>query len=164
MCARCGTSHWHNPKPCANAIVVEDGKVLLGRRAAPPWQGAWGSPGGFCELGEHPIETVQREVFEETGLRVTVTGYIGVWVDDYADEPGDPDASVINVAYYHAVPAGGERGPIAAAEVSEIGWFGWEELPSDLAPPGTLAAVLASAREAYLNGTAATPLWDRPAT
>jgi 8-oxo-dGTP diphosphatase len=51
--------------------------VLLARRAYAPWQDAWGSPGGFCEVGEHPIETVEREVLEETGLRVSVTGYIG---------------------------------------------------------------------------------------
>jgi hypothetical protein len=30
--------------------------------------------------------------------------------------------------------------------VSELAWFGWDELPTDLAPPRTLAAVLAAAR------------------
>lgn len=37
--------------------------------------------------------------------------------------------------------------------MSELRWFGWDELPPDLAPPGTLEAVLAAAR-------AATPLPD----
>ena len=113
----------------------------------------WCSPGGFCELGEHPIETAEREVLEETGLRVAVTGYIGVWVETYADEPGDPDADVINVAYYSAVPLGGDETAFDRREVSELGWFGWDELPLDLAPPGTLEAVLAAAR-------AGTPLPD----
>jgi ADP-ribose pyrophosphatase YjhB (NUDIX family) len=154
-CTACGTNHWRNPKPCANAIVVGDGKVLLTRRAREPWKDAWCSPGGFCEVGEHPIDTVRREVLEETGLHVEVTGYIGVWVDDYPDEGAVPSPDVINVAYYHAVPAGGDDTAFDPHEVSEVRWFGWDELPSDLAPPGTLEAVLAAAR-------ANEPLPDRP--
>jgi ADP-ribose pyrophosphatase YjhB (NUDIX family) len=155
-CTACGLEHWTNPKPCANAIVVQDDKVLLTRRAFAPWKDAWCSPGGFCELGEHPIETVEREVFEETGIRVTVTGYIGVWVDHYADEPS-PNDTIINVAYYQAVPNGEPSGVSDDAEVSEIAWFGWDELPDELAPPGTLEAVLAAARV-----TPQAPLFDRP--
>jgi 8-oxo-dGTP diphosphatase len=146
-CARCGTSHWLNPWPGANAVVVEDGRVLLARRAHSPWNGRWGSPGGFCELGEHPADTVVREVREETGFDVEVTGYLGTWVHVYTDDPRDLDAGVINVAYYAAVLVpGSERGPVDPAEVSEVAWFGWDELPADLAPPGTLEAVLAVAR------------------
>ena len=152
-CSACGTSHYANPKPCANAIVVEDGRVLLARRSYAPWKDAWASPGGFVERGEHPIETVVREVEEETGLHVRVTGYIGVWADDYADESAVPGNDVINVAYYRAELVGGEE-QAQPGEVSEIGWFGWDELPAELAPPGSLEAVLAVAR-------AATPVLDR---
>jgi hypothetical protein len=28
-CSKCGTGHWRNPKPCANAVVVDDGRVLI---------------------------------------------------------------------------------------------------------------------------------------
>jgi 8-oxo-dGTP diphosphatase len=141
--------------------VVEGGRVLLVRRAYAPWKGAWCAPGGFCEVGEHPIETVQREVLEETGLHVAVTGYIGVWVDSYADRP-DEDAEMINVAYYHAVPPSGDSISLdeAGAEVSEVGWFEWDELPLELAPPGTLTAVLGAARRAHLDGSAVTSLPD----
>lgn len=111
-CDRCGTSHWLNPWPCANGIVVDDERVLLARRAHAPWFGMWGSPGGFCELGEHPLETVEREVREETGYEVEVTRYLGTWVDFYADDPGEPDAGVINVVYYAAVPTEGARGRV----------------------------------------------------
>jgi ADP-ribose pyrophosphatase YjhB (NUDIX family) len=156
-CGTCGTSHWLNPKPCANAIVVRDDKVLLARRAYAPWKDAWGSPGGFCEVGEHPIETVEREVLEETGLRVRVTGYLGVWVDEYADARAVPGTDVINVAYYRAERIGGDERDFDPAEVSELGWFAWDEVPADLAPPRTLPAVLAAAR----NATAA-PILDRP--
>jgi len=147
-CASCGTTHWLNPWPCANGIVVENHRVLLGRRAHAPWFELWASPGGFCELGERPEETVVREVREETGLDVEVRGYLGTWVDVYADDPSEPDAGVINVAYFTAVLTAGERGSLDPAEVSEIAWFGWDELPADLAPPETLRGVLDAARTA----------------
>jgi ADP-ribose pyrophosphatase YjhB (NUDIX family) len=145
-CTACGTSHYLNPWPCANGIVVRDGRVLLGRRAHDPWRGLWGSPGGFCELGEHPADTVVREVREETGLDVKVDRYLGTWIDVYADDAGEPDAGVINVAYYTASPIGDEPPRPDPAEVSELGWFGWDGLPADLAPPDTLVDVLAAAR------------------
>jgi ADP-ribose pyrophosphatase YjhB (NUDIX family) len=147
-CTRCGTSHWLNPWPCANGIVVENDRVLLGRRAHSPWYGLWGSPGGFTEPGERPEDTVVREVREETGLAVEVERYLGTWVDVYADDPDEPDAGIINVAYFTAVPTAGAHGRGDPAEVSEIAWFGWDELPGDLAPPGTLREVLAAARAA----------------
>jgi 8-oxo-dGTP diphosphatase len=125
--------------------VLQGGKVLLVQRAKDPWAGAWCAPGGFCDAGEHPIETVERETLEETGLRVAVTGYIGVWVDDYEDDTAAPSIDVINVAYYTAVPLGGPEGPIDDGEVSERRWFARDELPRALAPPRTLSAVLAAA-------------------
>jgi len=108
----------------------------------------WGSPGGFCELGEHPAETVIREVLEETGLDVEVTGYLDTWIDVYADDPSDPDAGVINVAYYTAAPTTNADGALDPLEVSELGWFAPDELPAELAPPGTLTDVLEAARAA----------------
>jgi ADP-ribose pyrophosphatase YjhB (NUDIX family) len=163
-CEACTTSHWLNPKPCANAIVVEHEKVLLVRRgyAASPWYGSWCAPGGFCEVGEHPIATAEREVREETGVAVAVTDYIGVWVDEYATEPGRGDAETINVAYYLAVRASEDDGSFDPLEVSEVGWFHWDRVPADLAPPVTLATVLTAARQRLAASADFSPLPDRP--
>jgi len=87
-----------------------------------------------------------REVLEETGLHAEIGDYVGTWVDVYSDDPRDPDAGVINVAYYTATLASDEPARIDPAEVSEIGWFPFDELPDELAPPGTLEAVLAAVR------------------
>jgi 8-oxo-dGTP diphosphatase len=144
-CTRCGASHWRNPLPGANGIVVREGRILLTRRAHAPWRGLWCSPGGFCELGEHPAETVVREAREEVGLEVEVEDYLGTWVDVYSDDADDPDAEVINVAYYTATLVRDEPPRLDPAEVSEIGWFAPDELPADLAPPETLEAALAAA-------------------
>lgn len=150
-CTRCGTSHWRNPVPGANGIVVHEGRVLLTRRAHGPWYGMWCSPGGFCEAGEHPVETMVREIREETGLDVEVGDYLGTWVHLYSDAAADPDAKFINVAYYTATLASESAPRVDPAEVSELGWFGWDGLPDDLAPPGTLEAVLAAARSPERN-------------
>ena len=113
-------------------------------------------------MGEHPITTAEREVREETGVAVAITGYIGLWVDEYTTEPGRSDAETINVASYHAVRASEDEGSFDPVEVSEVGWFHWDRVPADIAPPGTLATVLATARR-MLAGTADfSSLPDRP--
>ena len=138
---------------------MHEERVLLVRRANrdSPWYDSWCAPGGFCEVGEHPAETAVREVGEEAGLDVGIDRYLGTWVDVYADDSSEPDAEIINVAYYLAELEGNaERAP-DPAEVSEVGWFGWDELPRELSPPGTLEAVLAAARVALT-----TPERSRP--
>ena len=71
-CARCGRTLYHNSKPCAGALIVRDGCVLLVKRAVEPFKDYWDLPGGFLEAGEHPRDGMLREVREETGLDVRV--------------------------------------------------------------------------------------------
>ncbi len=40
--------------------------------------GTWGFPGGGIDPGESPEEAMHREVWEETGQRITVTGLLGL--------------------------------------------------------------------------------------
>jgi 8-oxo-dGTP pyrophosphatase MutT (NUDIX family) len=63
----------------AYAICVRDGQILLSR--SPSLDGGppeWVLPGGGMEHGEDPYDTVLREVVEETGYRIEVTGLLGV--------------------------------------------------------------------------------------
>ncbi len=57
-------------------VIIEDGKALLGLRRDIDW---WNLPGGGMELGETVDEALQREVLEETGLRVRVGRLVGVY-------------------------------------------------------------------------------------
>ena len=122
----------------------------------------WSAPAGFCDGLEHPIAAVEREVLEETGVRVEVTGFLGIWTDEYADVLGADDAELISVAYYYTVPVEEGTGVPDPDEVVETRWFPWDEVPTKLAPPGTLERVLATARDAWNAGMTATPLPDRP--
>jgi ADP-ribose pyrophosphatase YjhB (NUDIX family) len=162
-CARCGAEHWRNPKPGAGTIVVQEDSVLLVKRAHAPWKGAWAAPSGFCDPGEHPIETARREALEETGYEIEVTGYLGVWVHRHADDPIPEEAEVVNVSYYHAVPVGDPVASFDLGEVSELAWCAWDELPDELAPPSTLRSILEAARGAHRDGGTVHVLRDRSA-
>jgi ADP-ribose pyrophosphatase YjhB (NUDIX family) len=124
-CDACGFVAYANPKPTATAICVDErGRVLLTRRAIEPNVGAWDLPGGFVEEHEHPVETLRRELREETGLEVEPTAPVGIWMDEYG---GDSTArSTLNL-FWTARVVGGE--PRAADDVAELGWFGPDELP-----------------------------------
>ncbi|MFE9449346.1 NUDIX hydrolase [Streptomyces sp. NPDC006739] len=62
----------------AYAVCVRDGQVLLARSPGPGGVPEWVLPGGGMEHGEDPYDTVRRELAEETGYRIEVTGLLGV--------------------------------------------------------------------------------------
>ena len=60
------------PRVGVGAITVEDGKVLLVKRAIEPSKGLWAIPGGTLKLGETLQECATREILEETGITIKV--------------------------------------------------------------------------------------------
>jgi 8-oxo-dGTP diphosphatase len=58
------------PRAGVGAIVIKEGKVLLVKRAAPPNKNLWAIPGGMLELGETLQEGAEREILEETNIRI----------------------------------------------------------------------------------------------
>lgn len=121
-CAACGREFWDNPKPCGGAFVAHEGRLLLVQREKDPWAGHWDVPGGFSDGAEHPEATTVREVEEETGLAVRVTGLLGMWIDGYDDTV----AATLNV-YFHAV-ADDPAAAIARDETAAVRWFTAAEL------------------------------------
>ena len=60
-------------------VVIAPGpRILLIKRGAPPLAGRWSLPGGRLGGGETIAAAVEREVFEETGIRAAVGGLIEV--------------------------------------------------------------------------------------
>jgi ADP-ribose pyrophosphatase YjhB (NUDIX family) len=96
------------PSVSAHVFDVE-GRLLLVRQRD---MGVWSTPGGMIEPGERPADAVVREVWEETGLRVTperVSAVYGGPEFDVRYSNGDLTQYVI-VAFACAV-TGGELAP-----------------------------------------------------
>jgi 8-oxo-dGTP diphosphatase len=79
VCPLCGWVHYRNPVPAAGVILEREGRVLMVKRRYAPRAGAWCLPAGFMEYGETPEHCAVREVEEETGLLVRLTGLFGVY-------------------------------------------------------------------------------------
>lgn len=66
--------------PCGNGSYRSFPKVFLVHRNMPnepQWHDRWEFPGGKVEIGEHPRDTVEREIFEELGWRVVAGQQLG---------------------------------------------------------------------------------------
>jgi len=124
-CAACGFVVYASSKPTAAALCVDGDRVLLVRRAFPPFQGFWDIPGGFLEEGEDPVAGLRRELREETGLEIEPEDFLGIWIDRYG---GDSTAEATLNLYWTARVVGGE--PAAADDVAELRWFDRSELPA----------------------------------
>ena len=129
-CTQCGRPLYENSKPCASALVVRGGRVLLARRAVEPFKGCWDIPGGFLEAGEDPEAGAVRELLEETGLSIVPRELLGMWTDHYGDGPDS--VFTLNIYYLADSPHGEPR---ADDDVDELRWFLPTELPTDLAFP-----------------------------
>ena len=64
-----------NHKVSVAALVTnEEGKILL---VNSPWRG-WEYPGGLIEPGESFETALKREVREESGVEIEITGFVGI--------------------------------------------------------------------------------------
>ncbi|MEV7089628.1 NUDIX hydrolase [Streptomyces sp. NPDC093085] len=62
----------------AYAVCVQDGRILLARWVSKDGTKRWTLPGGGMDHGEDPVDTVVREVAEETGHTSEMTALLGI--------------------------------------------------------------------------------------
>ncbi len=113
------------PRVAVGVVVLKDGKVLLVKRRDPPSAGQWAIPGGSVRLGETLQQAAERELYEETGVRVQAEA--PVYIFDVIDH--DPSGRT----RYHYVIAdllaryvGGE--PTARDDAADARWLSPREL------------------------------------
>jgi 8-oxo-dGTP pyrophosphatase MutT (NUDIX family) len=131
------TDYYNDPQaPAPNALVPggqalvvdEAGRVLMQQRAD---SGNWSLPGGVMELGETIGQAVVREVREETGLDVELTGILGIFTDPghiiaYAD--GEVRQEFV-VTFTARVVGGRLRGSDESTEVRWVDPAEFDALP-----------------------------------
>jgi len=54
----------------AYCIIIKNSKILLIKKTRGPYTGKWDLPGGKIEFGEKIVNTLKREVLEETGYKI----------------------------------------------------------------------------------------------
>ncbi len=111
--------------PAAAVVVRRDREVLLCRRSIEPYAGLWALPAGYQEVDETIETAAVREVREETGLIVQLTGLVDVFTTP--DDPRKPSLLVV----YDGVEMDGELEP--GDECSEVAWMSLDALPRDIA-------------------------------
>lgn len=95
-CPACGAivETWRNPAPTADVVVHVPGRgVVLVKRGNPPY--GYALPGGFVEEGETVEHAAVREALEETGLRVRLSGLLGI----YSDPARDPRRHTMSTVF-----------------------------------------------------------------
>src|SRR5687767_13491790 len=109
---------------CAVLGFDKELKLLLIKRALPPFEGRWALPGGYVHDTESLDEAAERELLEETGVK-------RVYLDQlytFGDVDRFPGKRVISVAYYALVKLSDHR-VRAATDAKEAAWFAIGDIP-----------------------------------
>ncbi|MEO9969081.1 MAG: NUDIX domain-containing protein [Hyphomonadaceae bacterium] len=115
---------------CGAYITNSDGAVLLIKRLREPEAGAWGLPGGKVDFGESAELAVIREISEELGIQISLTGLAGM---TETIDGGDGRHWVAPV--YHAQIVSGEPRLMEPEKHGGWGWFVPLDMPPNLTTP-----------------------------
>jgi 8-oxo-dGTP pyrophosphatase MutT (NUDIX family) len=114
-------------------IGASDGRILLTREARDPE--TWILPGGGHEPGESFEETAEREVWEEAGVEIRVTGVWRAVRKRFVHREQPARRGYLLELFFTAEPVGGtpgvhpERWDEGSEEVLEARWF--DAVPED---------------------------------
>ena len=111
------------PVVAVDSVVKSEKGIVLIKRKFNPFKGFWSLPGGFVDFKEKVEDAVIRETLEETGLKVKIKNFVGVF--DIVDR--DPRWHVISLAYLAEIIGGKLK---AGEEVEEVKEF--EKLPEKI--------------------------------
>lgn len=104
------------------AVFNERGEILLVQEAK---SGGWTLPGGWADVWDTPSQGVEREVFEESGLRVKAHKLISVYDRDNQGHPAH-DFAIYKVTFLCALEGGT---PTISHETLAVQFFAEDALP-----------------------------------
>ena len=114
---KCGKSHFPRTDPAIITLISFKEKILLGRSPRFP-EGMYSTLAGFVEPGESLEQALEREVFEEVGVKVRNIKY-------FDSQPWPFPASLMLGFFAEATS---EKMNIDYNEIEDAHWFSIEEL------------------------------------
>lgn len=111
------------PKADVRALIVKNQQILMVQDKPT---GEWSLPGGFADVGYTPTENIIREVFEETGLQVTVQGLLDIF--DTAKRTDIPQPFQYYKMVFACQPVAGHFAE--NIETEQIAYFALDKLPA----------------------------------
>jgi ADP-ribose pyrophosphatase YjhB (NUDIX family) len=112
-----------------SGIAVEyQGKFLITQQSKGQWhEGKWAIPGGVIEPSLTVLENAKKEVKEEAGLDVEVTGLLGIQRRELKPKiPTDPTGILVYFLYHGKAQTNKVR--IQEEEIADYKWLTLEEL------------------------------------
>ncbi len=129
-----------SPIPAVAVVVKRENEFLMIKRGKEPRKGTWTVPGGSIELGETLNEAAEREVMEESRLKVKALRAFTAIDAIYRDTEGKLEFHYV-IIYMEAEYLGGE--PAAGDDATEVRWVSSREIKEGFpnAEPGTLRII-----------------------
>lgn len=111
------------PSLTVDGIIIYKDKLLLIKRANPPFKNKYALPGGFVDYNEKVEDAVVREMKEETGLKTSIKELFGV----YSDPKRDPRGHTVSVVFEMKVKGGKMK---SGSDAKEAKLFPLDKIPS----------------------------------
>lgn len=112
------------PRVDVRGVVFKDDKVLLVKEKA---DGGWTLPGGWADPNETPSQSVEREVFEESGFQVSTIKVLAVF--DRAKQGHTPPFPYhVYKLFFLCELKGGKKA--TSIETDGVDWFLENDIPA----------------------------------
>lgn len=109
-----------NIKVVTGGILEKDGKFLLVQENKTICKGKWNLPAGGLDRNESLIEGAKREIYEETGCEVEITGILEI-VNEILE-------GMNIVCFFFDTKIISENIKADGEEISNVKWFTYEEI------------------------------------
>jgi 8-oxo-dGTP diphosphatase len=108
-----------------------DLKILLGLRCGAHGAGTWAPPGGRVEPGEQPVDTANREVYEETGLTIASSMFSLLPYNSTLIDGVHPWVTL----FFIAMITNQIARVMEPDKCIALDWFSWKDFPQPLFTP-----------------------------